>query len=147
MQIVINIKTVASFPFFETSIGFFDNRTYIPPKSTSNSLAIKVRKKIFGKISRSQITNRINTVLSTKGSRIMPSSLTILKRLATIPSKESLKPITAIPVPDPKYTREKYNIDFTELDKIIADNTENLPMVDVGDEHYVATHDVKDLLI
>jgi len=55
--------------------------------------------------------------------------------------------ISSIPVPDPKYTREKYNIDFTELDKIIADNTENLPMVDVGDEHYVATHDVKDLLI
>lgn len=55
--------------------------------------------------------------------------------------------ISSIPVPDPKYTREKYDIDFTELDKIIANNTENLAMVDVGDEHFVATHDVKDLLI
>jgi len=55
--------------------------------------------------------------------------------------------ISSIPVPDPKYTREKYEIDFTELDQIIANNTENLAMVDVGDEHFVATHDVKDLLI
>jgi ABC-type oligopeptide transport system ATPase subunit len=55
--------------------------------------------------------------------------------------------ISSIPVPDPKYTREKYDIDFTELDQIIANNTENLAMVDVGDQHFVATHDVKDLLI
>ena len=55
--------------------------------------------------------------------------------------------ISSIPVPDPKYTRVKYELDFTELDEIIANNTDNLPMVDVGDEHYVATHDVKDLLI
>ena len=55
--------------------------------------------------------------------------------------------ISSIPVPDPKYTREKYDIDFTELDEIIANNTDNLTMVDVGNEHYVATHDVKDLLI
>ena len=55
--------------------------------------------------------------------------------------------ISSIPVPDPKYTRVKYDLDFTELDKIIAKNTDNLPMVDVGDEHYIATHDVKDLLI
>jgi ABC-type oligopeptide transport system ATPase subunit len=55
--------------------------------------------------------------------------------------------ISSIPVPDPKYTREKYDIDFTELDQIIANNTENLAMVDVGDEHFVATHAVKDLLI
>ena len=55
--------------------------------------------------------------------------------------------ISSIPVPDPKYTRVKYDLDFTELDEIIAKNTDNLPMVDVGDEHYVATHDVKDLLI
>jgi ABC-type oligopeptide transport system ATPase subunit len=55
--------------------------------------------------------------------------------------------ISSIPVPDPKYTREKYEIDFTELDQIIANNTENLAMVDVGDQHFVATHDVKDLLI
>ena len=55
--------------------------------------------------------------------------------------------ISSIPVPDPKYTRTKYEIDFTELDEIIASNTNNLPMVDIGDEHFVATHDVKDLLI
>ena len=55
--------------------------------------------------------------------------------------------ISSIPVPDPKYTRNKYEIDFTELDAIIENNTENLPMVDIGDEHFVATHDVKDLLI
>ena len=55
--------------------------------------------------------------------------------------------ISSIPVPDPKYTRVKYDLDFTELDEIISKNTDNLPMVDVGDEHYVATHDVKDLLI
>ena len=55
--------------------------------------------------------------------------------------------ISSIPVPDPKYTRVKYELDFTELDEIIAKNTDNLPMVDVGDEHYIATHDVKDLLI
>ena len=55
--------------------------------------------------------------------------------------------ISSIPVPDPKYTRVKYELDFTELDEIIAKNKDNLPMVDVGDEHYIATHDVKDLLI
>ena len=55
--------------------------------------------------------------------------------------------ISSIPVPDPKYTRVKYELDFTELDEIISKNTDNLPMVDVGDEHYIATHDVKDLLI
>tara|TARA_B100000497_G_scaffold84301_1_gene93967 strand:+ start:2741 stop:3694 length:954 start_codon:yes stop_codon:yes gene_type:complete len=55
--------------------------------------------------------------------------------------------ISSIPVPDPKYTRTKYEIDFTELDEIIANNKDNLPMVDIGNEHYVATHDVKDQLI
>jgi ABC-type oligopeptide transport system ATPase subunit len=55
--------------------------------------------------------------------------------------------ISSIPVPDPKYTREKYDINFDELDEIISNNTENLPMVDVGNEHFIATHDVKDLLI
>ena len=55
--------------------------------------------------------------------------------------------ISSIPVPDPKYTRVKYELDFTELDRIIENNTDNLPMVDIGDEHFIATHDVKDLLI
>ncbi len=55
--------------------------------------------------------------------------------------------ISSIPVPDPKYTRVKYELDFTELDGIIENNTDNLPLVDIGDEHFIATHDVKDLLI
>ena len=55
--------------------------------------------------------------------------------------------ISSIPVPDPKYTRVKYELDFTELDGIIENNTDNLQMVDIGDEHFIATHDVKDLLI
>ena len=36
---------------------------------------------------------------------------------------------------------------FKKLDQIIKSNNKNLPMVDIGDEHFVATHDVKDLLI
>ena len=55
--------------------------------------------------------------------------------------------ISSIPVPDPSYTRVEYEVDFTELDQIIKSNNKNLPMVDIGDEHFVATHDVKDLLI
>ncbi|MDC3278585.1 ATP-binding cassette domain-containing protein, partial [Acidimicrobiia bacterium] len=35
--------------------------------------------------------------------------------------------ISSIPVPDPKYTRVKYELDFTELDGIIENNTDNLP--------------------
>jgi len=97
-HIVININTVASFPFFETSMGFFESKTYIPPSRTNISLAISAMKKMFGKISWSQITNKMNTVLSTKGSRMMPSSLTMLNFLATMPSSESLRPITAITI-------------------------------------------------
>jgi len=92
----MNIKTVAIFPLLDTSIGFFESKTYTPPRRTNTSLAIKAVKKIFGNKSWSHITNKMNTVLSTKGSRIMPSSLTMLNFLATIPSRESLKPITAI---------------------------------------------------
>ena len=54
--------------------------------------------------------------------------------------------ISSIPIPDPSYNRTKYEIDFTELDKIISTNSGNADMVEVKDNHYVATHDVKGLL-
>lgn len=54
--------------------------------------------------------------------------------------------ISSIPVPDPSYERIVYDIDYKELDKIIAMDKEGVGMVDVGDNHYVATHDVKGLL-
>ena len=54
--------------------------------------------------------------------------------------------ISSIPVPDPSYERIVYDIDFKELDEIIAMDKEGVGMVDVGDNHYVATHDVKGLL-
>ena len=53
--------------------------------------------------------------------------------------------ISSIPVPDPKYKRTQYDLNYDELDKIINDNP-NKDMVDIGDQHYVATHDVKDIL-
>ena len=54
--------------------------------------------------------------------------------------------ISSIPVPDPSYERIVYDIDYKELDEIIAMDKEGVGMVDVGDNHYVATHDVKGLL-
>ena len=54
--------------------------------------------------------------------------------------------ISSIPVPDPSYLRQSYNLDYAELDTIIAKDTEQKGMVDIGNEHYVATHDVKGLL-
>ena len=54
--------------------------------------------------------------------------------------------ISSIPIPDPSYNRTKYEIDFTELDQIISSNSGNADMVEVKDNHYVATHDVKGLL-
>ena len=54
--------------------------------------------------------------------------------------------ISSIPIPDPSYNRTKYEIDFTELDQIISTNSDNADMVEVKDNHYVATHDVKGLL-
>jgi ABC-type oligopeptide transport system ATPase subunit len=53
--------------------------------------------------------------------------------------------ISSIPVPDPSYERIVYDIEFSELDSIIAKDTENIGMIDIGNEHYVATHDVKGL--
>ena len=54
--------------------------------------------------------------------------------------------ISSIPIPDPSYKRERYEINFDELDKIISNNTDE-QMVDVGNEHLVATHDTKGCLL
>jgi ABC-type oligopeptide transport system ATPase subunit len=54
--------------------------------------------------------------------------------------------ISSIPVPDPTYDRIVYDLDYDELDSIIAKDTENIGMIDIGNEHFVATHDVKGLL-
>jgi len=54
--------------------------------------------------------------------------------------------ISSIPIPDPSYKRERYAINFDELDKIIS-NSPNEKMIDVGNEHLVATHDTKGFFI
>jgi len=54
--------------------------------------------------------------------------------------------ISSIPIPDPSYNREQYEVNFEELDSIIANNSESKAMIEVSDDHYVATHDVKGLL-
>ncbi len=54
--------------------------------------------------------------------------------------------ISSIPIPDPSYIRKRYELDFTELDSIIKNNSNNDPMVEVKNNHFVATHDVKGLL-
>ena len=54
--------------------------------------------------------------------------------------------ISSIPIPDPKYVRERYEINFDELDKIVKDHP-NEQMVDVGNNHFVATHETKEYLI
>ena len=54
--------------------------------------------------------------------------------------------ISSIPVPDPSYKRQVYDLNYDELDSINAMDTEQKGMVDIGNQHYVATHDVKGLL-
>ena len=54
--------------------------------------------------------------------------------------------ISSIPIPDPSYERVRYELDFTELDSIINNNSNNDPMVEVKTNHFVATHDVKGAL-
>jgi len=54
--------------------------------------------------------------------------------------------ISSIPVPDPSYKRQVYDLNYDDLDSIIAMDTEQKGMVDIGNQHYVATHDVKGLL-
>ena len=53
--------------------------------------------------------------------------------------------ISSIPVPDPKYNRVEYDLNYDELDEIIKNNPDK-KMVDIGGEHYIATHNVKDIL-
>ena len=54
--------------------------------------------------------------------------------------------ISSRPIPDPSYKRERYIINYDELDKIIAKNPDD-KMIDIGNEHLVATHDTKDYFI
>ena len=54
--------------------------------------------------------------------------------------------ISSIPIPDPSYKRERYIINYDELDKIIAKNPGD-KLIDIGNEHLVATHDTKDYFI
>ena len=54
--------------------------------------------------------------------------------------------ISSIPIPDPSYNREQYEVNFDELNSIIANNSESKAMIEVGEDHFVATHDVKGLL-
>ena len=54
--------------------------------------------------------------------------------------------ISSIPIPDPSYERVRYELDFTELDSIINNNSNNDPMVEVKSNHFVATHDIKGTL-
>ena len=54
--------------------------------------------------------------------------------------------ISSIPIPDPSYKRERYQINFDELDKIISKNPDK-KMIDIGNEHFVATHDTKEYFI
>ena len=54
--------------------------------------------------------------------------------------------ISSIPIPDPSYKRERYQINYDELDKIISTNPDK-KMIDIGNEHFVATHDTKEYFI
>ena len=54
--------------------------------------------------------------------------------------------ISSIPVPDPTYDRKVYDINFDELDSLIEKHGLDSPMIDIGNQHYVATHDVKGLI-
>ncbi|NCX24992.1 MAG: ABC transporter ATP-binding protein [Proteobacteria bacterium] len=54
--------------------------------------------------------------------------------------------ISSIPVPDPTYERKVYDINFDEIDSLIEKHGLDKPMIDIGNEHYIATHDVKGLI-
>ena len=54
--------------------------------------------------------------------------------------------ISSIPVPDPTYERKVYDINFDEIDTLIEKHGTEKPMIDIGNEHYIATHDVKGLI-
>tara|TARA_B100000965_G_scaffold170144_1_gene141898 strand:+ start:956 stop:1909 length:954 start_codon:yes stop_codon:yes gene_type:complete len=54
--------------------------------------------------------------------------------------------ISSIPIPDPSYNREQYEVNFEELDSLIANNSDSKAMIEISEDHFVATHDVKGLL-
>ncbi len=54
--------------------------------------------------------------------------------------------ISSIPIPDPSYKREQYEVNFEELDSLIANNSDSKAMIEISEDHFVATHDVKGLL-
>ena len=54
--------------------------------------------------------------------------------------------ISSIPIPDPSYNRETYEVNFQELDSLIADNPNSDEMIEVSPNHFVGTHDVKGIL-
>lgn len=54
--------------------------------------------------------------------------------------------ISSIPVPDPTYERKVYDINFNEIETLIQKHGSEKPMIDIGNEHYIATHDVKGLI-
>ena len=54
--------------------------------------------------------------------------------------------ISSIPIPDPSYKREQYEMNFDELDNIIQNNP-NEKMVNIGSDHFVATHETKEFFI
>ncbi len=54
--------------------------------------------------------------------------------------------ISSIPIPDPNYKRERYEVNYDELDKIISNNPDK-KMIDIGNRHLVATHDTKGFFI
>ena len=54
--------------------------------------------------------------------------------------------ISSIPVPDPSYERKVYDVNFDELDSLIDKHGSDQPMIDIGNKHYIATHDVKGLI-
>ena len=54
--------------------------------------------------------------------------------------------ISSIPIPDPSYKRETYEINFQELDSLVAEYTNSDEMIEVNPDHFVGTHDVKGLL-
>jgi len=54
--------------------------------------------------------------------------------------------ISSIPIPDPSYNRETYEVNFQELDNLIAKNQNSDEMIEISPNHLVATHDVKGIL-
>ena len=54
--------------------------------------------------------------------------------------------ISSIPIPDPNYKRERYEVNYDELDKIISNNPDK-KMIDIGNDHLVASHDTKGFFI